>query len=123
MFADPQTITVNGVAKTLNRVSTNGRQSVYKTDDELYTFTITHNDTGKGSAARTNRTAQLDVRTVAANPLTSVNEFKNATIKIIVNEPEFGFDDTTLNQNVQGLLAWATSSSGANVLKLLTDQS
>jgi len=57
---------------------------------------------------------------VAANPLTSVNEYKTATVTITINEPEYGFDDTTLDYNVQGLKGWAST---ANVLKVLTDQS
>ena len=126
MLTDPQTITINAVPKTLNRVSSNGTSSLYKTDDESLTFTVSHRETGKPlgvggvSTLRTNRTIRLDTRTVAPNPLTTANEYKVSSISFVINEPEYGFDDTVLDQQIQGLKGWLTT---ANVLKVLTDQS
>lgn len=115
-LSDPQTITVNTVAKTLNRVKTDGFQSIYQTDDEAFKFTVSHQET---KAKRTRRMIRVDNRVVAADPLTSVNEYKEAGIYLVIDEPEYGFADADLNNVVQALTAWLST---ANVLKVLSSQ-
>lgn len=118
-LADPQNITIATVAETFNRISTEGQRSIYQVDDEDYSFTVSHQTSGKGSNSRTRRMVRLDARTVAANPLTSVNEFKTAGVYLVIDEPEYGFSDTVLDGLVQALKSWATTT---NVLKVLTNQ-
>lgn len=118
-LADPQTITVNTVAKTLNRVKSDGFQSIYQTDDEAYKFTVSHQET---KSNRTRRMVRVDNRVVAADPLTSVNEYKEVGIYLVIDEPEYGFADADLNYITQALIAWLSASSGANVLKVLASQ-
>lgn len=115
MLADPQTITVNTVAKTLNRIKSDGFRSEYATDDEAYKMTVSHQESGD----RTRRMVRVDSRVVAANPLSSVNEYKNLGIYLVVDEPEYGFTDAEINYVVQALTAWLTQ---ANVLKVLSSQ-
>lgn len=114
-FTDPQTITINTVAQTLNRVKSDGYQSIYSKDDESVKLTISHQE----SKGRTRRMARVDNRVVAADPLTSVNEWKNLGVYLVIDEPEYGFDDQDIDYVVQALLAWLTS---ANVLKICSSQ-
>lgn len=114
-FADPQTLTVNSIAKTLNKVSSEGSRTVYATDDEIYKMTISHQE----SKNRTRRMVRVDQRVVAADPLTSVNEYKTLGFYFVIDEPEFGFTDTEIDYVVQALKVWASS---ANVLKVLGNQ-
>lgn len=114
-FTDPQTITINTVAQTLNRVKSDGYQSIYSKDDESVKLTISHQE----SKGRTRRMARIDNRVVAADPLTSVNEWKNLGVYLVIDEPEYGFDDQDIDYVVQALLAWLTS---ANVLKICSSQ-
>lgn len=114
-FADPQTITVNAVPLTLNKVRVEGQKTVYSTADEELKLTISHQE----SKGRTRRMARLDKRVVATNPLSSVNEYKSTGIYLVIDEPEYGFTDDELDDVVQGLTAWLTS---ANVLKILSSQ-
>lgn len=113
-FADPQTVTINSVAKTLPRVSTSNLQSQYRTADEAYTLDISHQET---KAGRTRRMARVTSRVVAADPLTAQNEYKEASVYIVIDEPEYGFDDTALGYLITGLKDWIVA--GTNASKLL----
>lgn len=115
-FADPQSVTINAVAKTLNRIKSEGTSSEYATEDEVFKMRISHQE----SKSRTRRMVRIDQRVVAADPLTSVNEYKTAGVYLVIDEPEYGFSDTELDYIVQGLKTWA---SPANVLKVLSNQS
>jgi len=114
-LADPQTITINSVAKTLNRIKSDGLKSIYATDDEVFTFTVSHQESGK----RTRRMIRIDERVVAADPLTALNEYKSLGVYIVIDEPEYGFVDANIWLTVAGYLAWLTQ---ANVLKVLASQ-
>lgn len=114
-FADPQTITVNTVEKTLNRVSPGTDKSIYSTVDEVFKMTIGHQELKN----RTRRLVRVDNRVVAADPLTSVNEYKDLGIYIVFDEPEYGFSDTDIDYVAQALVAWLTT---ANVTKVLSGQ-
>lgn len=110
-FTDPQSITVNSVAQSMPRVSTDGTQSLYSSADESFKMRISHQD-AKG---RTRRMVRVDQRVVAADPLTSVNEYKTLGVYLVVDEPEYGFTDTEIDYVVQALKTWLTSP---NVAKL-----
>lgn len=111
-FPDPQTVTVNAVPKTLNRVSTDPTKSIYATSDGNTKLTISH----QVSKDRTRHMARLDQRVVAADPLSAENAFQNLGVYVVIDEPNFGFADADIDYNVAGLVAWLTS---ANTLKIL----
>lgn len=114
-FSDPQSITVDAVPQTLNLVQSDGKKSIYAAADESFKMTISHQE----SAKRTRRMVRIDNRVVAADPLTSVNEYKGLGVYVVVDEPEYGFADTDIDNVVQALVAWLTP---ANVTKLLSSQ-
>lgn len=114
-LADPQTITINAVPNTCNRTRVEPTKSVYTTADESLKLTISHQEV-KG---RTRRMVRLDKRVVAADPLTSVNEYKDLGVYLVIDEPEYGFTDDDIDKASAGLIAWLTS---ANVLKVLASQ-
>lgn len=114
-FADPQTLTVNAVPQTLNRVRTEPTKSIYSTADESFKLTLSHQESGN----RTRRMVRVDNRVVAADPLSSENEYKTLGVYIVVDEPEYGFSDTDIDYIVQALSAWLDST---NVGKLLSSQ-
>lgn len=114
-LADPQTITVNTVAQTLNRIKSDGLRSEYATADEVYKFVVSHQESGK----RTRRMVRIDQRVVAADPLSSINEYKTLGVYVVIDEPEYGFTDDAIYDVIAGLLAWLTE---ANCLKVLASQ-
>lgn len=114
-FADPQTITIDTVAKTCARIKSDGFRSEYATADEEVKFTISHQESGN----RTRRMVRVDQRVVAADPLTSVNEYKSAGVYLVIDEPEYGFTAAEVDDIVQALTAWLTT---ANVTKILGNE-
>lgn len=114
-FSDPQSITVNAIAKSMPRVKSDGYRSEYKKDDETFKMTISHQE----SKNRTRRMIRVDQRVVAADPLTAVNEYKSLGVYLVIDEPEYGFSDAEINYVVQALTAWLTQ---ANVLKVCANE-
>ena len=110
-LADPQTITVNSIAKTLNRISTDGLKSVYQTDDGIYKMTISHQDTGK----RVRRMVRIDHKVIAADPISALNESKTLGFYLVIDEPNFGFDDAAISLDVAALVAWLTPTNVGKV--------
>lgn len=112
-FADPQSITVNAVPKSLPRISSGETQSVYKTADDEFQMRISH----QKSKSRMRRMVRIDQKVVAADPLTAENTYQTAGIYCVVDEPEFGFSDTELGYLVTALKDWLIA--GTNSAKLL----
>lgn len=115
MLTDPQTVTINTVEKTLNRISSTGTQSTYSKDDETVKLIVSHQE----SKGRTRHMIRLDETVVAADPLTAVNASKKLGAYLVIDEPDFGFTDAEIDYVVQALVGWMTS---ANVLKVLSLQ-
>jgi hypothetical protein len=98
------------------RISTDGTKALYSEADETLKMTISHQE----SKNRTRHMVRLDMRVVAADPLTAVNEYKSAGVYLVIDEPEFGFADADLDNIVQGFTTWLTT---ANVLKVVANES
>lgn len=118
MFADPQTITVNAVAKTLPRVSTADRSGTYEDQANGLTLKISHVN-GK---SRTRRTVRFDVTKIAADPLLDgVSRPYSMSTYIVVDIPVVGFSTTEVTQNVQALVDYLDTV--ANLNKLVAGES
>jgi len=92
-LADPQTITVAGVAKTLPRISTQGLRSVYQTSDKFLTLTVSHQESGK----RVRSLVRADEHAIVPDALTSVNAWEDMSVQIVFDRPLTGFTSTQVN--------------------------
>lgn len=110
-FTDPQTITVNTVEQTLNRIKSDGYRSEYQEADEEFKMTISHQET----KSRTRRMIRIDQRVVAEDPLSSVNEYKDLGVYLVIDEPEYGFTDAEIDYVVQALCVWLSTANVAKV--------
>lgn len=118
MFADPQSITVSGAAKVLNRTGTGPDTGAFATSARDRRLSIVHN-----YGRRIRRTMRYSADTLVANPLISgQNISQSVTVGFYVDAPA-GFDTTALKAEVDGLLAYLTASSGAAVTKLIGGES
>lgn len=115
-FTDPQSVTINSVAKTMPRIKYGTTDSTYRTADECFQLRISHQIT----KSRTRRMVRLDQTVIAADPLTAINSSQSASVYLVIDEPKFGFDDATLDYMVDGLVAWLSSG---NIAKLLGSES
>lgn len=112
-LADPQSITIDSVATDLPRVETQGTKSVYRAADQNLSLTISHQRTSK---KRVRHSVRIDIRDIVADPLTAENDYEEVGVYVVIDEPEYGFSDTTLDNIIDGFLAWFTTANIAKVL-------
>jgi hypothetical protein len=115
-FADPQSVTINAVANSLPRTSTQGTQGVFTKDDGTRKLTVSH-QYGK----RTRRTIRLDDYKIAADPLTPAANVKNSmSAYLVVDLPaQGGYTVAEAKQIVDGLVGYLAASFGAKITQLL----
>lgn len=116
MLTDPQTITINAVAQTFNKISSNGQQSIYLTADGLFTLTVSHQKTKN----RYRRMVRIDQKVIVADPLSAVNDYERLSVYTVIDEPEVGFSDADIALVVSGFFTWYNTTM---VGKVLTGQS
>lgn len=116
MFADPQSITVNAVAKTLPAVSRAADSSVYQMDTGDYRLTIQKTRSGN----RKRFAVRIDARKIAPDPLTASNNVEyTSTCILTFNMPFVGYTNVEMKDIGLALTGWATST---NLLKVLGEE-
>jgi len=118
-FADPQIVTINGVAKTLHRVTTGNYSAVYGTEDGDVQLSASHQFNGK----RTRRVIRIDDKKIASDPLLSVNAEFSVGAYIVVDQPKVGFTAAEIKKIVTGLLDLVTDDDGALLAQFLGSES
>lgn len=108
MFSDPQTVTVNAVAKAMPRVSNAGTASVYQMADESFKLSVSHTKAGND---RIRSLVRIDQRAVVPDPLTAVNDYETLSFYFVIDRPSVGFTSTVVDQLVQGLKTWLDSTA------------
>lgn len=114
MYTDPQTLTVNAVAKAAARVSAPNPTTtgVFATADGDFKFAIKQDVT----AARFRREARFTQRKIAVDPISATNKEVSTSIIFAIDEPKWGFNDTELGYLTSALIAWL---SAGNLAKLM----
>lgn len=114
-FADPQTVTINAVAQTLPRISSEKNSGVFQKDDTTVKLSISH-----VYGSRTRRVLRLDHSKIAADPLmASTNVRLGMSAYLVVDTPATGYTVAEAKQIVDALTAYLTASSGARTTQLL----
>lgn len=118
-FADPQTITIDGVTTSLPRVSVGNRSSDYQSADGNITL--------RASSAignRIRRVLRVDHSKVSADPyLPDVNVKRSMSCYLVFDVPPTGYSNAELLEIYQGFIAQAQASSDAIIVKLLGGES
>lgn len=114
MYADPQTLTINAVATTFNRVGSSNPASkgVFRTDDDLQEFVVTQNV----STNRFRREVRLNLKKIAADPISTLNKEVSTSCILVIDEPKIGFTNAELVLQLQAVLAWATVAGNRDKL-------
>jgi hypothetical protein len=118
MFADPQSITVATVAKTLPRVSSGEFSGQFRASDGAYTLSVKHT-----SGKRERSVVRLDVRKIGANPLDPTKNLPYTTSVYVVSDAppqNAGFSSVELEDNLKALAAYLTP---ANITKFVGKES
>lgn len=117
MFTEPQTVTINAVAKDLPRVSIGDRSGIFESTSLGYLLRIFHVN-GK----RKRHTVRLDATKTAADPLLDgVSRQYSMSAYLVIDRPLVGYSDTEAGQVVQGLVDWADTAG--NLSKVIGGES
>lgn len=109
MFTDPQTVTVNAVAKVMPRLLIEGKSSLYQLSDQSFTLKISH----QTSNNRIRSMVRIDQRAVVSDPLTAENDYDTLGFYMVIDRPNYGFTQTQVDQLIAGLKTWLdTTASG-----------
>jgi len=114
-YADPQSVTIAGVATSLPRTSSGESKGTFTSADGLVTL-----DVASSYGKRTRRTLRLRSSKIAADPLLagqSVPVFMTAYI--VVDTPQTGYTVAQQKEVVDALVAYLAASTGARVTQLL----
>jgi len=114
-FADPQSVTINAIAKSLPRVSSGVNTGAFSKDDGEVTLSVSH--TVNKRARRLIRLDHKKTVTDLLNP-TILSPYTMAC-HLVVDVPIIGYTLAEQKQVVDGLTAYLTASSGARVTQLL----
>lgn len=117
MFADPQSVTVNTVAKSMPRTGSSDSSGAFSTSDGAYTMTIKHSSTKQ----RVNHNVQLRYDAILASVyFPDQNVPVSGSASISINAPIAGLDAPTLGYIANAIIAWATPT---NIAKLIGQES
>jgi hypothetical protein len=108
-FTDPISITVNAVARSMPRVETSGRKSVYQSADGLWNVTITQIPAKNGGSRKALFAFTQKVQ--ATDPFNAEKSaFKSNGVSVMLDIPDYGFTSTTIDQQVQGMFAYLATA-------------
>lgn len=114
-FADPQSVTINAVAQSLPRVSTEKDSGTFRKDDSNVELVVSHS-----YGRRTRRLLKLTHRKIAADPLLSgTNVQYSMSVSVVIDHPVVGYSVAEQKQIVDAITAYLTASSGARATQLL----
>jgi hypothetical protein len=114
MFADPQSVTINSVAKSMPRISSKDLSATYQKDDQSFKLTISHLISNK----RIRSMVRIDQRAIVPDPLTAVNDYETLSFYFVIDRPEAGFSATEVDYLVQGLKTWLDTTADGKLYGL-----
>jgi hypothetical protein len=119
-LADPQSVTIGGVANSLPRTGSGDNHGQFTKDDRTVTLKVTHNP----NKTRARRSVRLDFSKIAADPLLAgVNREASMTAFVNIDVPLVGLTLTEQKDVVKGLIAALTASSDALLIKIIGGES
>lgn len=111
-LADPQSVTVSGSAKTLERLGTSLAEGQFQDTTGEFKLLVKQD-----SARRTRHIVELRQTKIVSDPMfPSQNLNVGTTIRITVDRPKNGVSAADANALADALVAWATSANLAKVI-------
>lgn len=115
MIADPQSVTIDGVAAVLNRTSSGVNNGEFTTADRTAKLAVSH-QYGK----RVRRLVRLDWNEIGQDPLTPAQNVKvGMAAYLVIDVPDTGISLDRQKDVVDGFLAKLTADGGALLLEIL----
>lgn len=116
-YADPQSVTINGVATPLPRTGLSLNEGAFDSANRETRLVVKHD----ASKARDRHVAKLSVTKIAADPLIPAQNVQSSySVHIVVDAPKTGVPAADAVELAKALIAWATA---ANLTKLVGGES
>jgi hypothetical protein len=117
-FADPQTIVFPTAGSvSLPRTSSGVNSGGFLSGSGNTKLEIAHQKTSKN---RTRHTARVTFKVLNADPLVSGNNLEHQMVAyVVVDVPTAGVTTAQIKDVTDGLAAWMTASSAAQMVKLI----
>jgi len=111
-LADPQSITVNAVAKSMPRIlnPSDPSTTMYQMSDQTFSLAIRHTTLKKDKKSRVKSLVSFTQRAIVPDPLTSVNDYESVTVSVQIDRPDVGFTSTQIDQMIAGFKTWLDST-------------
>lgn len=117
MFADPQSVTVNAVAKSLPRTGSGDHSGVFEDTADGLTLKISHQ-----SGRRHRSTVRLDQSKISADPLVPTsNRPYSLSAYLVLDTPLQGYTTTEIGYYLKALSDWLAVAG--NQTKILNYES
>lgn len=117
MLTDPQTVTIDGSAKTMPRISTGNLQAQYSDADGGTKLRVSHTVSNRERSL-----VRLDLSKVGTDPFVStVSRPYTAAVYLVIDRPlnGAGFTDAELVKAITGFLSYmSTAGLSAKILGL-----
>lgn len=114
-FNDPQSITINAVARSLPRFLNGTQVGQFNSADGVTQLTIDP----KGTRTRRSNKVSIRENVNVTDPVTGLTKVESHSFTIISNRPLTGVSDVVAEQLAAGVIAWLTASTNANLKKVL----
>lgn len=118
-FPDPESITINAVAKSLPRTGAGLDSGVFTEATGEHKLTFSH-----AYGKRTRRSVRVDHKKMDADIMdSSLDVPYNMSVQLTVDHPIAGYTVADIKYIIDGLVDYLDASSGAKVTKLLGGES
>lgn len=111
MLTDPQSVTVNSVAKTLPAIERGKYTSTYREADSEHELVIS-----SSYAKRDRSVVRLNHTKTATDPLSAETVNVSASAYLVIDRQKFGYTSTEIDYLVQALCDWLTNANVTSVL-------
>lgn len=115
MLTDPQSVTVNTVAKSMPAVNRGNYASTYRESGGEHTLSVA-STFGK----RDRSVVKLTAAKEATDPFTALTVDVSSSVYLVMDRPKFGYSEAEVDYLVQALATWLSS---ANTLAVLGGES
>lgn len=118
-FADPQSITIDGVTTSLPRVLTNTGQGLFVSADGNIQLEVVP----KNGPSTKSRIMRLRTSKITSDPLVSTTNVRvKDLVSLTIIRPNDGYADAEILKQVKGFIALLTASTDAALIKLIAGE-
>lgn len=125
-FADPLSITYDGVTYSLPRTSSGTNQGSFSGVDATKKYDLEFQVSHQYGKSRARRMARFNVGTLNANPyLNTSTVWNSSSVYLVADIPNMSgiiIDPSTVQKQILALTGWLTANTNANSLALAQGQ-